>query len=548
MKRTTAVKAGAVLAAAVLALLLRPCGSGESLDPPGGTPGSGPSAPPEATRAPRSAAGTGAAGRERAVPPPPAPTTATVAGGDAQTAGAGPVRPGPGAAGAGGAANAAAAPPIVRALPPAPTIDVPGTDLRATAVVARAGTGLLGEEGMEPALVELRVSRPAPRDLAFRVTVVPEGSWRLPRDGVVRVPSGRDVGILRGAASVEGAATATFTLLGADGQPTAAQLHVPLVGTPLAAASDPRLRIVAGPPREIGPGNVLGGDTALRGLAGALAGTLCVQRSRFRDFDTRASVVELAVEDPDGIVAGTVPASVVVPAGEGRSSTFAVSFHPRAGRATLRARCGGAETTTSLESIAPAWRAPGPVFLPAGASAEVVFGLEPASRTLEGLTAASERPETVEAAFSDEPRPEYSDAVRLVVRGRLVGDAEVVVGAESRGRSSVRVTVVEPEIVPGADGLSIRAIPVSAKGTIVLAASRPAVWGRGDAEGWPAPVRTVEGFGTPRLTVTVERGPSDPDAVLLDVLLGGTASPTPTFVVEDAVHVPRRIRYRIGSP
>lgn len=439
--------------------------------------------------------------------------------------------------------------PRGRPFPSEGSRDLPGTSLRVGALLRRPSRGLSSEEGASPAVVEIVLSGPAPHDVTLRVAVDPPGAFTEPRGGSAQIAAGRDLGIVRTAALAPGAATLVVTPLDASGAATEVRLEVPLRAASLGDEAHPELRIVAGPPREDGPGRVLLGDAGIEGLAGAEAGVIRVLRSRFRGFDTETTEVSVDVDDPGGVLACTLPRSVTIAPGAAASAPLRVAFTERAGTATLRVRAEGAETAAPLRAHRGRWRPRGAVVLPVGARAELECDFDPPVRR-----APAARADTADAAIAavtvpvpeeSAPRAEVTRAHRVHVVAGAPGGTAVRLAADGFDPAEFPVTVVPNEVRVGGDGVHVAAIPTGRTGDVVLTAMNGAVWRVEPSAPLPPGVRGVRGDGSSALRITIDRGAADPDSAQIGARL--EPADRPDVRVDDGLHFPRRTPYRIGG-
>lgn len=418
---------------------------------------------------------------------------------------------------------------------------VPGTEVRFGAHVARPGSGLMGEAGVTPFEIALRLDSPVDRALEFSVEVFPDDAGAT-RGRSVRIQAGSTFAGVQYAPRRAGLAQVRLTLLEARsdarpaGGPTGSVAVVDVLGASIAGEADPRVAVLPMRAADRGVGLMTFDRGGASGVAGRALGSLRVGRTAFRDAATRATEITVTADDPSGILAG-LPQILTVAAGGSESAPFEIVLTDRTGEATLRMRAGPNEGTFAIRSVLPQPKPRPSLVVPLGARARCVVDWGRPSIVHRPGTAVVADPGIAAATVVRSPDGGFAQ-VEAEIAATSVGSTSVTIASEPFPAATTGIECVpeEARLVGGRFTLTGRSAGQSGEVRLSVAS------GRIEASKLPAGVTVVSDDKGRTAVLTV--GPDAPAGDLtFDLAVTGAAS----VEVRDGTRGSRRSDYSIEA-
>lgn len=393
----------------------------------------------------------------------------------------------------------------------------------ADAAETLAAFGLDGETGSAPGLIAVRLDDFAPADVRFRASSQ-SGAVTFPSGTDVTVRQGDEATTLRFLPAQTGDATVRLTELDANGVETSAFVDVSVDGTSTQGAAAPR--IFAGVAAAGAPGcqaTILPGTTV----------ALTVGRSGFADFDTTATVVDVAVTDPDGVIVGP-PTSITIPAGDvAASATLTTSS--ASGIARIELSSGESSCLVVLRSSAQTWSSATAVRLPQNGRTTLGYRLALPESSGRTVSVSNTAPAVLAASGT-------SSLVAGCLRGTVdlqgsgTGSATLTLASSGLDSLTVPVTVVSPEVSVSQTSVSLANLSSTKGGRIYLSTPLGVQFTLVQVPQNLAANILASGVGTDLLTLTLVPGAPLTGTVELAVSFEGAVTENTRIGVLDYYH------------
>ena len=373
--------------------------------------------------------------------------------------------------------------------------------------------GIGAERGGWRGTVTARLAAARATDTLFSVTSTPAGALAIATQ--LTVPAGHTLGALPYRALAAGPATVTLRALDEGGAPS---------GEPLALDLDPRsLEDFATPDVWLALDGMPwrpGGDAVARCVPGEDVGPLHVGRTGFAGLDDEASVVSIAVDDPEGILPG-LPALVTIPAGS-LSEALPLALGPACGRAVVTATCGDRSATLTVVSEAPAWRTVPRIVVPVGAEAAVPYLVDRPARAMRLVVAGSGAPGCVAVEAESVLYP-HEGCWYARAWGMAPGTSTVTLRSEGLPDLETVVEVVPERVAVVGSRLELYGLD-GAQGTVLHLAAPPGLrFASLDPPAAAADYLEIEGLGTAQLELTLLPSAEMPSDLSLPSAFEGAA-------------------------
>jgi len=390
--------------------------------------------------------------------------------------------------------------------------------------------GLAQERGSSPGRASVWLGVDAPRDIVFNVEVTPYGILDLAGRSRLVVKAGGRWGSIPVHGAAPGEAIMNLHLLDAQGAPTGDVLSLDFTVTSTHEHISPRLW-AAVPGKAWAPGRSL----RIKALKGEDAGPLWIGRTGFSALDTEVTAVDVTVDDPDGILAAALPATVVIAAGD-LSTAVPLELGDAEGTATVHLSSGDESVDIVIISRTQAWESLPVVRVPLGAVAPIPILLrhvESAPRDVDAFVADASVGAIDEADTRVTLQP-GQDA--WFFRFRALNPGSTVVTLTSPGLDPLQVTVeVVPARVTFQNGaLRITGLPPTAAGTIHVWAPAGVTLAVSALPPESAEYLQVVQMAPGYLRVEISPSPDLPEHLTVPMALGGDVpSPLELGILDD---------------